>query len=155
MEVVGGSAIRSDHELARLLRDSRAAAYHPASDALAHEAIGKGRPRHRPGGPTMVTVAPSRPSADPRRDATSGHRSGRPDGVFARPEILAAKAAGTGWQRRRDRRRSQGSVWLGHLVELLRLPPPLVDRSQPPTQTRPDTAAAIGVWMRRRDDPNP
>lgn len=41
MEVVGGSAIRSDHELARLLRDSRAAAYHPASDALAHEAIGK------------------------------------------------------------------------------------------------------------------
>ena len=41
MEVVGGSAIRSDHELARLLRDSRAASYHPASDALAHEAIGK------------------------------------------------------------------------------------------------------------------
>lgn len=41
MEVVGGSAIRSDHELSRLLRDSRAAAYHPASDALAHEAIGK------------------------------------------------------------------------------------------------------------------
>jgi len=41
MEVVGGSAIRSDHELSRLLRDSRAVAYHPASDALAHEAIGK------------------------------------------------------------------------------------------------------------------
>lgn len=41
MEVVGGGAIRSDHELSRLLRDSRAAAYHPASNALAHEAIGK------------------------------------------------------------------------------------------------------------------
>lgn len=41
MEVVGGSAIRSDNELSRLLRDSRAVAYHPASDALAHEAIGK------------------------------------------------------------------------------------------------------------------
>jgi len=41
MDVAGGSAIRSDHELSRLLRDSRAAAYHPASDALAHEAIGK------------------------------------------------------------------------------------------------------------------
>lgn len=41
MEVVGGSAIRSDHELSRLLRDSRAAAYHPASDALTHEAVGK------------------------------------------------------------------------------------------------------------------
>ena len=41
MEVVGGSAIRSDHELSRLLRDSRAAAYHPASDALTHEAIAK------------------------------------------------------------------------------------------------------------------
>jgi alkylation response protein AidB-like acyl-CoA dehydrogenase len=41
MDVAGGSAIRSGSELSRLLRDSRAAAYHPASDALAHEAIGK------------------------------------------------------------------------------------------------------------------
>jgi alkylation response protein AidB-like acyl-CoA dehydrogenase len=51
MEVAGGSAIRSDHELSRLLRDSRAAAYHPASDALAHEAIGKGVLGIDPGGP--------------------------------------------------------------------------------------------------------
>ena len=41
MEVAGGGAIRSDHELSRLLRDSRAVAYHPPSGALAHEAIGK------------------------------------------------------------------------------------------------------------------
>ena len=41
MEVAGGGAIRSDQELSRLLRDSRAAAYHPPSNALAHEAIGK------------------------------------------------------------------------------------------------------------------
>jgi alkylation response protein AidB-like acyl-CoA dehydrogenase len=40
-EVAGGSAIRSDHELSRLWRDSRGIAYHPASAALAHEAIGK------------------------------------------------------------------------------------------------------------------
>lgn len=41
MDVAGGSAIRSDHELARLLRDSRGVAYHPPSDAIAHETIGK------------------------------------------------------------------------------------------------------------------
>lgn len=51
MEVVGGSAIRSDHELSRLLRDSRAVAYHPASDALAHEAVGKAVLGIDPGGP--------------------------------------------------------------------------------------------------------
>lgn len=41
MEVAGGSAIRSENELSRLLRDSRAVAYHPATHALAHEAIAK------------------------------------------------------------------------------------------------------------------
>lgn len=41
MEVAGGGAIRSNHELSRLLRDSRAVAYHPPSDAIAHESIGK------------------------------------------------------------------------------------------------------------------
>lgn len=51
MDVVGGSAIRSGGELSRLLRDSRAAAYHPASDALAHEAIGKAVLGIDPGGP--------------------------------------------------------------------------------------------------------
>jgi alkylation response protein AidB-like acyl-CoA dehydrogenase len=41
MDVAGGSAIRNGHELSRLLRDSRGVAYHPPSNALAHEAIGK------------------------------------------------------------------------------------------------------------------
>ena len=41
MDVAGGSAVRSDHELSRLLRDSRAGVYHPPSNALAHEFIGK------------------------------------------------------------------------------------------------------------------
>ncbi len=40
-DVAGGGAIRSDSELSRLLRDSRAVAYHPPSHALAHEFIGK------------------------------------------------------------------------------------------------------------------
>ncbi len=40
-DVAGGGAIRTDSELSRLLRDSRAAAYHPPSHALAHEFIGK------------------------------------------------------------------------------------------------------------------
>lgn len=103
----------------------------------------------------MVTATPTRTPTKVTGGATSGRHSGRPEGMFGRPEVLALRAAGTRRRRRPPRRRSQGSVRLGNLVELLRLPPPLVDRSQPPTQTRPDTAAAIGVWMRRRDDPNP
>lgn len=103
----------------------------------------------------MVTATPTRPPAEATADATRSRRPARPDGVFARPEALAARATRTSRPRRPHRRRSRTSVWLGHLLDLLRLPPPLVDRSQPPTQIRPDTAAAIGVWMRRRDDPNP
>ena len=41
MEVAGGGSIGSNNELSRLLRDSRSVAYHPASHALTHEAIGK------------------------------------------------------------------------------------------------------------------
>ncbi len=51
MEVAGGGAIRSDHELSRLLRDSRAVAYHPPSAAIAHESIGKAILGIDPGGP--------------------------------------------------------------------------------------------------------
>lgn len=51
MDVAGGSAIRSDHELSRLLRDSRAAVYHPASSALAHEFIAKAALGIDPNGP--------------------------------------------------------------------------------------------------------
>lgn len=51
MEVVGGGAIRSDHELSRLLRDSRGVAYHPPSDAIAHETIGKAVLGIDPAGP--------------------------------------------------------------------------------------------------------
>lgn len=51
MEVAGGSAIRSDHELSRLLRDSRGVAYHPPTNALAHEAIGKAVLGIDPAGP--------------------------------------------------------------------------------------------------------
>lgn len=40
-DVAGGSSIRSDNELSRLWRDSRAVAFHPATHAFAHEAIGK------------------------------------------------------------------------------------------------------------------
>lgn len=103
----------------------------------------------------MVTATRTRPPADAADGATIPRRPARPDDVFARPEVLAARAAATRPQPRPPRRRSRASVWLGHLLDLLRLPPPLVNRSQPPVQTRPDTAAAIGVWMRRRDDPNP
>lgn len=103
----------------------------------------------------MVTATPTRPPAEATGDATRSRRPGRPDGVFARPEALAARAMPANAPHRPSRRRSRRPVWLGHLLDLLRLPPPLVDRSQPPTQTRPDTAAAIGVWMRHRDDPNP
>lgn len=103
----------------------------------------------------MVTATPTRPPADATHEATSTRRSQRPHGVFARPDDLAARATGTSRPRRQHRRRLRRSVWLSHLLDWLRLPPPLVDRSQPPAQTRPDTAAAIGVWMRHRDDPNP
>jgi alkylation response protein AidB-like acyl-CoA dehydrogenase len=40
-DVVGGSSLRSDSELSRLWRDSRAVSFHPADHAFAHEAIGK------------------------------------------------------------------------------------------------------------------
>ena len=99
----------------------------------------------------MVTATPTRPATD----ATSGRCSARPEGVFARPEALSARAAGARRQHRSRRPRRRVSKWLSSLVDLLRLPPPLVDRSRPPAQTELDTAAAIGVWMRRRDDPNP
>lgn len=103
----------------------------------------------------MVTATPTRPPADATGGATLVPRSARPDGASDRPEVAATKAAGTGRQHRPHRPRSRTSVWLGHLLDLLRLPPPLVDPTQPPPNTRPDTAAAIGVWMRHRDDPNP
>lgn len=51
MEVTGGGAIRNDHELSRLLRDSRGVAYHPPSDAIAHESIGKAVLGIDPAGP--------------------------------------------------------------------------------------------------------
>ena len=41
-QVVGGSSIRTDSELARLWRDSRGVAFHPPTDALAHELVAKG-----------------------------------------------------------------------------------------------------------------
>lgn len=51
MDVAGGSSIRSDTELSRLLRDSRAAAYHPPASAIAHEGIGKALLSIDPNGP--------------------------------------------------------------------------------------------------------
>jgi alkylation response protein AidB-like acyl-CoA dehydrogenase len=40
-EILGGSAISNNGEFARLWRDSRGIAYHPPSDALAHEQVAK------------------------------------------------------------------------------------------------------------------
>lgn len=51
MDVAGGSSIRSDSELSRLLRDSRAVAYHPPAAAIAHEGIGKALLSIDPSGP--------------------------------------------------------------------------------------------------------
>jgi alkylation response protein AidB-like acyl-CoA dehydrogenase len=51
MDVAGGSSIRSDNELSRLLRDSRAVAYHPPAAAIAHEGIGKALLSIDPEGP--------------------------------------------------------------------------------------------------------
>ena len=102
----------------------------------------------------MVTTTRTRPSEDTAVDTQIGRRRARPDGVFARPEVLAAKAAPTG-ARARPTPRPLESTWRRYLAGLLRLPPALIDWSQPEQQTRPDTAAAIGVGMRRRDDPNP
>jgi alkylation response protein AidB-like acyl-CoA dehydrogenase len=51
MDVAGGSSIRSDTELSRLLRDSRAVAYHPPAAAIAHEGIGKALLSIDPAGP--------------------------------------------------------------------------------------------------------
>lgn len=61
----------------------------------------------------MVTTPRTHPSAHTVGGAPSGRRSSRADGVFARPEVLAAKASGTSGQRRSHRPRSRGSVWLG------------------------------------------
>jgi alkylation response protein AidB-like acyl-CoA dehydrogenase len=41
MDVVGGGSFFRRHELERLYRDVRAASFHPATDAFAHEAIAK------------------------------------------------------------------------------------------------------------------
>jgi alkylation response protein AidB-like acyl-CoA dehydrogenase len=50
-DVAGGSSIRTDSELSRLLRDSRAVAYHPPAAAVAHEGIGKALLSIDPNGP--------------------------------------------------------------------------------------------------------
>ena len=50
-DVIGGGSIRSDAEIARLWRDARGIAFHPANEAFAHEAIGKGMLGIDPSGP--------------------------------------------------------------------------------------------------------
>lgn len=50
-QLAGGGSIKSSSELARLLRDSRAVAFHPPSDALAHELVAKAVLGIDPAGP--------------------------------------------------------------------------------------------------------
>jgi alkylation response protein AidB-like acyl-CoA dehydrogenase len=50
-EVVGGSSFRRGSELERLMRDVRAARFHPGTDAFTHEVIGKALLEVDPHGP--------------------------------------------------------------------------------------------------------
>ncbi|MGB3734102.1 MAG: acyl-CoA dehydrogenase family protein [Ilumatobacter sp.] len=52
MDVAGGSSIRNDNEMSRLLRDSRAAAYHAPAAAIAHTGIGAALLSTEPAGPS-------------------------------------------------------------------------------------------------------
>lgn len=108
----------------------------------------------------MVTAtdSPTRPAAgpiDPPVTAVVARRPSRPDGVFARPEDVVARAVGRPRPRRTAHRRRRRFRIVARVLHELRLPPPIVDTSLRPAPTRLDTAAAIGQWMRRRDDPNP
>jgi alkylation response protein AidB-like acyl-CoA dehydrogenase len=51
LDVVGGAAMARSHELERLYRDVRAGGFHPANDALTHEAVGKALLGIDPAGP--------------------------------------------------------------------------------------------------------
>ena len=51
LEVTGGSGMFKSSELERLYRDVRCGGFHPASDALTHEAIGKATLGIDPTGP--------------------------------------------------------------------------------------------------------
>ncbi len=104
---------------------------------------------------TPLNPTSTRPRSDP---AVIARRPSRPDGVFVAP----GKAAGTRARRRRrarvrrsERRHPQLGGRLIRALGELRLPPPAAHRMSPPTPTRLDSAAAIGEWTRRRDDPNP
>ena len=102
----------------------------------------------------MVTATQTRPSTtagDPAGASTHERRSSRPDGVFATPQVLAALSTGRARPRRAPRLRSR----VARVLHALRLPPPMVEVGQTPTPRRHESAAAIGVRMRRRDDPNP
>lgn len=102
----------------------------------------------------MVTATPTRPraaAADPTGGSTREPRPSGPDGVFATPETLAAISTGRVRPRRASRRRAR----VVRMLHALRLPPPMVEISNTPTQRSYESAAAIGVRMRRRDDPNP
>ena len=50
-EVIGGRSIRTDAEISRLWRDARGIAFHPATEAFAHEVIGKAALGLDPDGP--------------------------------------------------------------------------------------------------------
>jgi hypothetical protein len=102
----------------------------------------------------MVTTTPTRPraaAADPTGGSALERRSSRPDGVFATPEVLAAISTGRARPRRTFRLRSRAA----RVLHTLRLPPPMVEVSGTPTRRSHESAAAIGVRMRRRNDPNP
>lgn len=111
----------------------------------------------RPGGPAIVTATSTRPhEADAAGIATIGRRPNRPDGIFARPEVLAARSSAQAPPPRRSNRPASSTYRrLVCVLQALRLPPPLVETSHTPAQTRLESAAAIGASMRRRDDPNP
>ena len=102
----------------------------------------------------MVTDTEERATPEPTLDVTRVIESLIIDAKAS--SMTASRSVGpSAAPPRRRGRHHRFCRYICAVVEYLRLPEPLIERSRPNAPTTHDSAAALGVWMRRRDDPNP
>lgn len=102
-----------------------------------------------------ATATQARPSAD-AVPADERHRPRPSCDVAGGSDLVSDDAPDRAAPSRRSNRpRPSVQDRLGRAIALLRLPEPLVDPTRPERVIPHESAAAAGVWMRRRDDPNP
>jgi len=101
----------------------------------------------------MVTTTPTRPHSDTGA-STSDRRPARTKGPFIRSNTTSR----AGLHSSNPPAAQPRSHTIARIVRILKavcLPPPAEHRPRPLGPTRFDSAASVGVWMRRRDELNP